>query len=375
MKKVKVLDKEFKISISAAEIQTIINGIAARINHDMVGKDIVFIGILNGSFMFAADLMKKIKLPCQITFLKFSSYQGTSSTGQVRNLIGINEDLKGKTLIILEDIVDTGITLEHIVSQLKTYEPEDIKIATLIFKPKAYQKNIFLDYIGMEIPNNFIVGYGLDYDGFGRNLEDIYTLITPEEKLNEKINLVLFGPPGAGKGTQAKQLIKKYQLIHISTGDMLRTEIADQTVLGMQAKRRIDKGEFVPDEMVIKMIESVLEKNKDAKGFIFDGFPRTISQAIVLDKLLEKKNVSVNAMMALDVEKEEVIQRILKRAQHSGRADDQDLAIINKRLMIYHEVTAPLIEYYKEQEKYYPISGNGSEEEIFGRICQTIDKI
>jgi len=298
MKKVKVLDKEFKISISAAEIQTIINGIAARINHDMVGKDIVFIGILNGSFMFAADLMKKIKLPCQITFLKFSSYQGTSSTGQVRNLIGINEDLKGKTLIILEDIVDTGITLEHIVSQLKTYEPEDIKIATLIFKPKAYQKNIFLDYIGMEIPNNFIVGYGLDYDGFGRNLEDIYTLITPEEKLNEKINLVLFGPPGAGKGTQAKQLIKKYQLIHISTGDMLRTEIADQTVLGMQAKRRIDKGEFVPDEMVIKMIESVLEKNKDAKGFIFDGFPRTISQAIVLDKLLEKKNVSVNAMMA-----------------------------------------------------------------------------
>jgi len=177
MKKVKVLDKEFKISISAAEIQTIINGIAARINHDMVGKDIVFIGILNGSFMFAADLMKKIKLPCQITFLKFSSYQGTSSTGQVRNLIGINEDLKGKTLIILEDIVDTGYTMQQIIADVQKYNPGEIRIATLLFKPTALKVPVNIDYVAITIPDDFVVGYGLDYEGFGRNLNAIYTVI------------------------------------------------------------------------------------------------------------------------------------------------------------------------------------------------------
>lgn len=177
MKRVKILDKEFEISMSSSEIQNIIFRLADKMNHDLKGKKVIFLGILNGAFMFAGDLFKKIDIDCQITFLKVASYQGTSSSGTVKRLIGLNEDIKDHTVVILEDIVDTGITLENIIKQLKGYEPTEIRIATLIFKPNSYQKKIKIDYIGKEIPNDFIVGYGLDYDGFGRNLEDIYTVI------------------------------------------------------------------------------------------------------------------------------------------------------------------------------------------------------
>ncbi|MCK4663380.1 MAG: hypoxanthine phosphoribosyltransferase [Bacteroidales bacterium] len=177
MKKIKVLDKEFEVSITNREIIDAIDKMAKKIDNDLKGKDVIFMGILNGSFMFAGDLFKKITIDCQITFLKLASYQGTSSSGNVKRLIGINEDIKDKTVVILEDIVDTGITLDNIKKQLIGYEPEQIKIATLLFKPDAYQKNIEIDYIGLSIPNDFIVGYGLDYDGYGRNLADIYTLI------------------------------------------------------------------------------------------------------------------------------------------------------------------------------------------------------
>ncbi|MDA3891348.1 MAG: hypoxanthine phosphoribosyltransferase [Salinivirgaceae bacterium] len=177
MKEVEVLGKRFKVSIPEEKIQASIKTMAEKINTDLVGKDVIFLGILNGSFMFAGDLFKHITLPCQITFLKLASYQGTSSSGTVKRLIGINEDIEGKTVVILEDIIDTGNTLENIIKQLMGYEPAEIKVATLLFKPEAYKKDLPIDYVGIEIPNEFILGYGLDYDGYGRNLSDIYTII------------------------------------------------------------------------------------------------------------------------------------------------------------------------------------------------------
>jgi hypoxanthine phosphoribosyltransferase len=176
MKEVQVLDKKFKVSITEKELQQAIQKIGDKINEELKGKEVIFLGILNGCFMFASDLYKCIDIPSQISFLKLASYQGTTSSGNVKRLIGINENIENKTVIILEDIIDTGNTLENIIKQLKGYEPAEIKIATLLFKPDAYTKDIHIDYVGKEIPNEFIVGYGLDYDGFGRNLRDIYTL-------------------------------------------------------------------------------------------------------------------------------------------------------------------------------------------------------
>lgn len=177
MKQVKLKDKEFKVSIPAEKIQSAIAEMAKKINKDYSDKNIpLFISILNGSFMFTADLFKHLDFVCEVTFLKLTSYKGTSSTGTVRQLIGVNESIEGRDVIILEDIVDTGITIEQILEQLKSFEPASIKVATMLFKPTAYQKDLKIDYIGMEIPDDFVVGYGLDYDGLGRNLPDIYIL-------------------------------------------------------------------------------------------------------------------------------------------------------------------------------------------------------
>jgi len=178
MKTVQVLDKKFALSISETEIKESVKRMASELNRDLEGKDVLFLGILNGCFMFASDLMKEIDIPCQISFVKIASYQGTSSTGNVKRLIGINEDIKDKTVVILEDIIDSGITMENIIKQLKGYEPAKILISTFLFKPDAFIKDFEIQYVGMKIPNDFIVGYGLDYDGFGRNLRDIYTLIS-----------------------------------------------------------------------------------------------------------------------------------------------------------------------------------------------------
>ncbi len=171
-----VLDKKFEIFVKSDEIRSIIKKMAEQINKDLRDKDVIFLGILNGCFMFASDLFKSIDFPAQISFLKLASYQGTSTSGNVKRLIGINEDLAGKTVVVLEDIVDTGITIDNIIKQLKGYEPANIKVATLLYKPQAMQSDIKLDYVGMEIPNDFILGYGLDYDGYGRNYEHIYKI-------------------------------------------------------------------------------------------------------------------------------------------------------------------------------------------------------
>lgn len=176
MDKVTVFDKTFEISITHDEILERISKLAEQMNEDLKDKEVIFLGILNGSFMFASDLYKQIKVPSLISFLKLASYQGTSTTGKVKRLIGINEDIANKTVVIIEDIVDTGITLEQIIKQLKGYDPADIKVATLLFKPEAYQKDFDIDYIGFSIPPDFIIGYGLDYDGLARNLPHIYKL-------------------------------------------------------------------------------------------------------------------------------------------------------------------------------------------------------
>lgn len=176
MNKIKILDKEFAVSIPFERIQSTVNRMADKISADYENKEPVFLCVLNGAFMFAADLLKAYTGKCEISFIKLASYAGIKTTGNVRTLIGLEEDIKGRDVVILEDIVDSGITISHLIEDLKSYEPASIKIAALLLKPAAVQKDVRPDYVGLEIPNDFIVGYGLDYNGFGRNLKDIYKI-------------------------------------------------------------------------------------------------------------------------------------------------------------------------------------------------------
>ena len=186
------------------------------------------------------------------------------------------------------------------------------------------------------------------------------------------LNLVLFGPPGAGKGTQSQKLIEKYGLIHLSTGDLLRGEISQGTTLGLEAKKLMDEGTLVPDSVVIGMISNKLDANKEAKGFIFDGFPRTVAQAEALDNLLESKQSAISGMIALVVNDDELERRLLLRGKESGRPDDANPEVIRKRIVEYNNKTAPVADFYKEQNKFKSINGIGSVEEIFEAICSII---
>lgn len=187
--------------------------------------------------------------------------------------------------------------------------------------------------------------------------------------------LLLFGPPGAGKGTQSELITEKYQFIHVSTGDLLREEIAKKTEIGRIAQERIDVGEFAPDEIAIQLVTQFIEENRDKKGLIFDGFPRNTKQAVLLDQLLQPYSYSVSKMISLEVEQDELINRISLRASSSNRPDDADIEIINKRLDIYKQRTEPVKQYYNAQGKYAPINGNGKLDDIFDRICKIIDTI
>ncbi len=189
------------------------------------------------------------------------------------------------------------------------------------------------------------------------------------------LNIVLFGPPGSGKGTQSAKLVEKYGLIQLSTGDLLRGEIAEGTTLGLKAKSLMDAGQLVPDEVVIGMIRSKLEANSQAKGFIFDGFPRTVAQAKALDNLLAESNESITKMLALEVENTELIARLLLRGKDSGRADDQNKEVIKDRINVYNSKTLPVANHYKKQEKYIAIDGMGDVDEIFASLCVQINVV
>jgi hypoxanthine phosphoribosyltransferase len=177
MKEIQILDKKFNEYLTEKIIQQRIEELAKHVNSELAGKEVVFLGILNGAFLFAADLFRRIDFPARISFVKLASYKGTSSSGSIKELIGWNEDINNKTIVVLEDIIDTGNTLERIVDELIMRKAAEIRIAALLYKPEAYTKQIPLHYIGFEIPNNFVVGYGLDYDGYGRNLPSVYTLV------------------------------------------------------------------------------------------------------------------------------------------------------------------------------------------------------
>lgn len=188
------------------------------------------------------------------------------------------------------------------------------------------------------------------------------------------LNIVLFGPPGAGKGTQSENLIDRYQLVHLSTGDIFRANIKGETELGKLAKSYMDKGELVPDAVTIQMLESEVEKHPEAKGFIFDGFPRTKAQAKALDDFLETRSTSINLMLALEVPEEELKKRLKHRAETSGRADDADPEIIQNRINVYQRETAPVAEYYRAQGKYKGVKGIGSIEDISERLFAAINQ-
>jgi len=177
MSTVKIIDKTFKTSISESEIKERVKAVAARISQDMEGKNPLLLGVLNGSFIFAADLMREITIPCEISFVKLASYQGITSTGKVHEVLGINEDLTNRHVIIVEDIVDTGRTMKQMIESLGTRNPTSVDICTLFVKPDKLQENLDIKYAAFSIPNDFIVGYGLDYDQQGRNLKEIYTLV------------------------------------------------------------------------------------------------------------------------------------------------------------------------------------------------------
>lgn len=177
MDTLQVLDKTFRISIPEATINREVSRVAKEIANDLKGKEPLFLPVLNGSFIFAADLLREVNIPCEVSFIKLTSYQGTQSTGEIREVIGLAKDITGRHVVIVEDIIDSGLTMAHMIETLKAHNPASIKVCTLLVKPGALKVKIPIDYCCMEIPNEFIVGYGLDYDGFGRNTRDIYTVI------------------------------------------------------------------------------------------------------------------------------------------------------------------------------------------------------
>jgi adenylate kinase len=187
-------------------------------------------------------------------------------------------------------------------------------------------------------------------------------------------NVILFGPPGSGKGTQSEKLVERYGLIHLSTGNLLRQEIAERTPLGLEAKSFIDKGQLVPDEVVIGMVDSYFDQHRGSKGFLFDGFPRTVAQAKALDKLLELKKTKIATVIALEVSEVELEKRLLNRGKTSGRSDDSDETVIKKRFDVYTNETSPVAEHYRRQKKFQSVSGEGEVIDIFSGICQSIDK-
>lgn len=364
-------DKHFDPYLSEEEILAAIKKVADAVAVDYKDQSPLFVGVLNGAFMFVADFLKQYQHPCEVSFVKLSSYHGlTSTTGIVKTLLDVPDNIEGKSVIILEDIIDTGRTVKELVHLFAQTNVKEFKIATLFYKSSVYTGEYSIDYFGIEIPDKFIVGYGLDYRELGRNLRAVY-------QLNQKymINLVLFGKPGAGKGTQAAFLKEKYNLKHISTGDVFRYNITNGTELGKLAQSYIDKGDLVPDEVTIKMLQDEVDNNPQASGFIFDGFPRTTAQAEALDNFLESKDMKINATIALDADDTILIARLLERGKVSGRTDDADEDKITNRFEEYNQKTAPLATYYEKQGKFHRVNGIGDIEKITQRLEKVISTL
>ncbi|AZQ43633.1 adenylate kinase [Nonlabens ponticola] len=366
---IKIHDLYFKPFLSAHEIQQAVENLAYQINRDLKDSRPIFIGVLNGSYMVLADLTRKFQGDCEVAFLRTSSYEGTQSTGTIKLDIELDVDLKDRTVIVVEDIVDTGLTVDMLSRKLNSHQPAALHIATLFLKPDVYKRDFKIDYVGQNIENKFVVGYGMDYNNLGRNLPELYV------QTSRMKNIVLFGPPGAGKGTQAERLKDKYGLVHISTGDVFRYNIKNETELGTLAKSYMDKGNLVPDEVTIKMLKAEVEKNPEANGFIFDGFPRTDAQAKALDELLQSLDTEVSGMVALEVQDDVLVDRLLERGKSSGRLDDANEKVIQDRIAVYYKQTAPLKEFYQNQRKYYGVDGVGSVDEITDRLSVEFDKL
>jgi len=367
--------------ITSDQIAEQVKRVASEIRSDLGDSSPIFICVLNGAFMFAADLYREIGINNSvITFVKYSSYEGTQSTGKVKEVIGLKEDIAGRDVVIIEDIVDTGLTAVKMVEDLRSRNPRSIRFATLLHKPESCKTGFKPDYVAFSIPPKFIIGYGLDLDGKARNLPDIYVIKEEAENLNidnkmdNTLNVVIFGAPGSGKGTQSAKLIDKYGLYHISTGEVLRDHIKRGTDLGKIADSYISKGNLIPDDLMIRILDNVLEKEaSDKKGVVFDGFPRTIPQAKALKELLKKRGTDLHAVIGLEVPEDELMERMLRRGKETGRADDNPETIKN-RLKVYHDQTHPLREYYTNEGIYLTINGSGIVDEIFNDIVKGLDK-
>lgn len=370
MGNVRLYDKSFRPFIPYDKIEEAIDTVALRLNKDYGGStDVpVLLCVLNGSILFTAELMKRLSFKCEVVSIKLSSYSGTESTGNVRQVMGMTGSVEGKRVIIVEDIVDTGKTIVDLKRILSEKGAVESKVCTLLLKPDKYHEDIPIDYVAMEIPNDFIVGFGLDYDELGRNSKDIYVLDTDMKYY------ILFGPPGAGKGTQATAMVEKYNLRHISTGALLREEIAAGTELGLKAKALIDAGALVPDEVVEGMIENLFKTVKNVDGFLLDGFPRTIAQAEALDKILSLSGEEVTSVVSIMIPDEMIKERIRHRAAIEGRADDASEETINNRIKTYHDKTEPLIDFYRKAGKYAEINGTGTIEQVRESIFTLMDK-
>ena len=373
-KRILVKDRYFVPYIPYERLEKAIDDVAERINQDFKHFDgtPIILCVLNGSILFTGELMKRLNFPCEFSSIRLSSYEGTLSTGVTRKVLGLTSSIKGRTVLVVEDIVDTGKTITDLHALLLDAGAADVKICTMLLKPEVYKKDLKLDYVAMEIENRFIVGFGLDYDQLGRNYKDIYILDDTKPKTMK--HFLIFGPPGAGKGTQAARLIERFGLRHVSTGDLLRREIATGTPLGLKAKTLIDKGELVPDEVVEGMIASELDAHTDVKGFIFDGFPRTTAQAEHLDAMLAERGKQVDAVLSLMIPDQTVFERIRHRAEVENRVDDTKPEVIQNRIDTYHAKTEPVIAYYKGKGVYREIDGLGTIDEVFDKICAVMEE-
>ncbi len=370
--KLVLLDKTFRPYIPHERIIAAIDDVAEKVNADFRGcRDVpMLLCVLNGAIPFTGELLQRLDFNCELVSIKMSSYQGTRSTGTVLTMMGLTADVSGRRIIICEDIVDTGNTIVALKEMLLDKGAADVKICTLLFKPGVYRKPDKVDYVGLSIPNAFIVGFGLDYNELGRNTKDIYVID------HDMKYYILFGPPGAGKGTHAGAIAEKYNLKHISTGELLRAEIAAGSELGKKAKSLIDAGELVPDSVVEGMIESAFDTIKGYDGFLLDGFPRNLTQAADLDKILEKRGSSVTAVISLMISDDLIRQRIAGRAAIEGRADDASEETVTNRIKTYHAQTEPLIDYYKMAGKYYECNCDAGEiSENRRRVLKLVESI